>query len=179
MKEVVKRILGGDRDAFRAIVVEYGAIVRAFLGSHLMDPSVVDDLGQQTFIVAFEKLGEFDFSSDMASWLRGIARNELLMHLRRAQQHGKAMERIRSEILKEACDGVCRASGRDNPSTLEKLRQCLTRLPENARTVIEARHLGHEKVASMAVRLQTSTVAVSSLLFRARKLLRQCMETGG
>jgi len=178
MNEQVRRVLAGDKDAFRAVVAEYSALVRAFLGSSLNDPSVVDDLAQQTFIVAFEKLDQYDSSIDMALWLRGIARNELLRQLRRTRQYGKAIEKIKAQILEAVCERVSRLSEGDEASALEKLRRCVAELPPHARGVVEARYLARERVTSIAARLQTTVTAISSLLLRARELLRGCMEAG-
>ena len=44
MKAIIRKVLGGDRDAYRAIVKEYGSLVRACLAGHLSSADTVEDL---------------------------------------------------------------------------------------------------------------------------------------
>jgi len=44
MKAVIQKVLKGDRDAYRAIVKEYGSVVRACLAGHLSSTDVVEDV---------------------------------------------------------------------------------------------------------------------------------------
>ena len=78
MKELVKRVLAGDRDAYRDVVKEYGPVVRACLASHLTSAQTVEDLAQETFIAAYEHLKEFDVQRDFGPWIKTIARNKAL-----------------------------------------------------------------------------------------------------
>lgn len=175
-KAIVKQVLDGDKDAFRVIVVEYGPSVRAFLAGNLSDPGAVDDLAQETFIAAYESLATFDADADPGPWLKGIARNLLLMHWRHVHQHGNALERLKTQALEAVFENLCQILEPDTAGTLQKLRQCLSKLPERVRSVIQARHLEREKVASIASRLETSVTAISALLFRGRKQLEACIE---
>ena len=174
MNPIVQKVLQGDRDAFRHIVREYGPGIRAFLAGHLTDPATVEDLAQETFIATFESLERFDPQADLGHWIRRIAKNRLLMHLRRLYQSGKTVERLKAQILQEAVESSLAAG--DEPSLLDKLRQCLEKLPEHVRSVIRARHLEHVRVTELARKMDTTEIAVSSLLFRGRKQLEACME---
>ena len=64
MKDILKKVLAGDRDAYRTIVKEYGSVVRACLAGHLSSVDIVEDLAQETFIAAYEHLGDFDLGQD-------------------------------------------------------------------------------------------------------------------
>jgi RNA polymerase sigma-70 factor (ECF subfamily) len=168
--------LAGDKDAIRDVIWEYGPGVRLFLAGHLFDPDSVDDLAQETFIAAYESLERFDPEADLGLWLKGIARNRLLMYLRRVSQQGKALEKLKAQVLQEVFPDVSRIQETDGGDTLDRLRECLGKLPEHARKVIEARHLKREKVSAIARRLETTVEAISSLLFRGRKQLEACIE---
>ena len=175
MKAIIQKVLGGDRDAYRGIVKEYGSVVRACLAGHLSSTDIVEDLAQETFIAAYEHLGEFDIDQDFGPWIKGIARNKLLMHLRRAYQHGEALEKLKARAAEEMFEEVTRLQSADNGQAVDRLRQCFERLPERLLGVLRARYFDRESVTSIAGKYRTSVGAISSLLFRGRKELQSCM----
>ena len=175
MNEVVQRVLKGDRDAYRGLVREYGPAIRAFLAAHLSQPDAVDDLAQETFIAAFESLSRFDLDAELGSWLKGIARNKLLMHLRRRYQHGEALERLKAEAVQVVFEETCRLQEADGAPSLDRLRHCLDKLPPRLLGVVRSRYFDRERVSSIASKLGTTATAISSLLFRGRKELETCL----
>ena len=179
MREVVERVLSGDTEAFSLIVREYGIRVRAFLAAHLNDPDTVDDLAQETFIAAYRSLGTHRHESDIGAWIKGIARNKLRMYFREHYSAKKRSEFVRAQTIEELSEDLCQATAEDTTSTVERLAECMRRLPERLRLALEARYYGRERVADLADRLQTSATAVSSLLYRGRVELRLCMEKEG
>ncbi len=178
MREEVERVLGGDREAFRGIVMAYGPRVRAFLAAHLSNPQDVEDLAQETFIAAYEGLDRFDLEGDLARWLIGIARNKFLMHLRSAYQSVRGKERLRCAILTQTSADVAEGLEGDDAEAVATLRQCLDKLEGRIRTVINARYFEAQPVTGIAKALATSATAISSLLFRGRKMLEECIGKG-
>lgn len=176
MKEIVKRVLRGDRDAYRAVVKEYGPVVRAALAAQLSSADAVEDLAQETFIAAYEHLGEFDLDKDLGAWIKGIARNKLLMHFRRLYQHGEAIEKLKAAAAQEVFEEVARISDGDDRRSVERLRSCFEKLPQRVVDALRARYFDQASVTAIAGRQRTSATAVSSLLFRGRKELQACME---
>ena len=174
----VERVLAGDREAFRGIVEDYGPCVRAFIAAHLPDPHVIDDLSQETFIAAFESLPTFDPAGNLRAWLKGIAQNKVLMHLREVRQHGSAMEQLQARVAENVSGDLGRCAGADDAGLLDRLRACLKKLPRDLQEMISARYSVRESVQSIADRHAKSVAAVSSLLFRGRRLLQACVKGG-
>jgi RNA polymerase sigma-70 factor (ECF subfamily) len=175
MKTVIQKVLSGDRDAYRAIVKEYGSVVRACLAGHLSSAHAVEDLAQETFIAAYEHLGEFDLDQDFGPWLKGIARNKLLMHLRRTYQHGEALEKLKAKAAEVMFEEVTRLQSSDDGQAVDRLRHCFEKLPQRLMGVLRARYYDRESVTAIAGKHRTSVSAISSLLFRGRKELQSCM----
>jgi len=175
MKAIIRKVLGGDRDAYRAIVKEYGSLVRACLAGHLSSADTVEDLAQETFIAAYEHLGEFDLEQDFGPWVKGIARNKLLMHLRRTYQHGEALEKLKAKAAEVMYEEVTRLQSADGGQAVDRLRHCFEKLPERLMGVLRARYFERESVTAIAGKQRTSVSAISSLLFRGRKELQTCM----
>lgn len=175
---ILRKVLAGDRQAFREVVEEYGPCVRAFIAAHLADAHVIDDLSQETFIAAFESLAGFRLDGDFKAWIKGIARNKVLMHLRRAELHGGAMERFQARAVGAVAAELRRHTEPDGPDAVDRLRSCLEKLPGELRGIVSARYYAREPVQSIAGRLGKSPAAVSSLLFRGRQLLASCIGRG-
>jgi len=175
MKAIIQRVLAGDRDAYRAVVKEYGALVRACLAGHLTSPDLVEDLAQETFVAAYEHLADFDLEQDFGPWIKGIARNKLLMHLRRSYIHGEALEKLKARAAEEMVDDVGRRQAGDDIQAIDRLRRCIEKLPQRLLDVLRARYFDREPVTAIAGRHRSSVSAISSLLFRGRKELQACM----
>jgi RNA polymerase sigma-70 factor (ECF subfamily) len=175
MKAIIQKVLKGDRNAYRAIVKEYGSVVRACLAGHLPSADIVEDLAQEAFIAAYEHLGEFDLGQEFGPWIKGIARNKLLMHLRRTYQHGEALEKLKAKAAQEMYGDVSRLQSGDDAQAVDRLRQCFDKLPQRLMGVLRARYYERESVTAIAGKHRTSPSAISSLLFRGRKELQACM----
>lgn len=174
MKDVVERVLAGDRDAYREIVREYGPVVRACLASHLSSAQTVEDLAQETFIAAYEHLREFDVARDFGPWVKTIARNKALSHLRRLQLHGQALEKLKAQAAERVFEEIAKAD--DAAGAVDRLRSCFEKLPKRLMDILRSRYFDRQSVTGIAGRTKSSPGAISSLLFRARKDLADCME---
>lgn len=63
----------GSSAAFATLVDRRQQAVRAFLRRLAFDPAEADDLAQETFLAAWERLGSFRGQASVRSWLCGIA----------------------------------------------------------------------------------------------------------
>jgi RNA polymerase sigma-70 factor len=176
LKETIRKVLDGDKSAFREVVAEYGPGIRAFLATRINDSNTVEDLAQETFIGAYESLGQFDPDASFAAWLKGIARNKYRMQMRRAHYRRNALEEYRARALERTeAENIGVIEDVDSP-LVEKLRRCLEDLPERLKEVINERYFERVRVKDIARRSGSSVSAVSSLLFRGRKQLETCIE---
>lgn len=76
--ELVEAARRGSSAAFGRLVERHQRAVRAFLRRACGDPSEAEDLAQETFILAWEKIGAFRGDSSVRSWLCGIAWRKLM-----------------------------------------------------------------------------------------------------
>jgi RNA polymerase sigma-70 factor, ECF subfamily len=174
---VINDILSGDRDAFRRLVDLYALPLRSFLASQVYRLDDVDDLAQEVFIAAYQRLGTFRVGDDFAAWLRGIAHNEVLMYFRSTARRESALGRFRDEVTRAARADLDRATTGDRPDLIERLLRCVAGLPERLRRVVRA-ELDGDKLAALATEMGTTPVAVYSLHYRANRLLRECLSKG-
>lgn len=81
--ELVERALEGSEDAFAELVARYERPVFTLVLRMVRDRSVAEELAQEAFLKAFDRLASYDPSRKLSSWLFKIAHNAAIDHLRR------------------------------------------------------------------------------------------------
>ncbi len=174
---IIGAILRGETDLFRLLVREYGLFVRGFLASRLHHLADVDDVAQEVFLVAFDRLKTCD-PAQFRPWLIGIAKNELKQHWRKQSRRAAAMERFREElatVVEVEVDASFRLLRAEH---IERLLDCIGRLPDRVRRIVRA-GLDGCRADELADELGMNRNAIYQARFRGFAALRKCMETGG
>lgn len=81
--ELAVQAAGGSADAFHELVRRFERPVLSLIVRMVGDPTIAEDLAQETFVKAFRYLDRYDPKRKLASWLFKIAHNTTLDHLRR------------------------------------------------------------------------------------------------
>ena len=156
----------GDRAAFRRLYHRHAPRVHgAMLRLVGYDHARAEDLTQDAFLRAWQKLGEFRFESAFGTWLYRLAVNLALMDLR--ARSARPVSFVDDDALPDAGHLPFCAAERS------ELERAVARLPPRARAVlvlhdIEGWH--HEDIgAELAMAVGTS----KAQLHRARQLLRK------
>lgn len=172
--DLVERAKKGDLAAFEQLVRLEQDGVRAFLAVRMARTDEAEDLAQETFIVAYRELAQFDSGRPLRPWLIGIAHNLLRNHLRkfRAEPIGG------NEELQNIFDGfVSRQQGEGHAAEVFVfLDECLAKLDGKAREVIEARYLRGETIKEMRKKSGKGHSALTMYLHRIRETLGSCIE---
>lgn len=79
---VVRAAAAGDLDAFEVLVRAFQEPIWRFLRSMVGDPALAEDLTQETFLRAFDRLATFRFEAKLSTWMFQIARNRAVDALR-------------------------------------------------------------------------------------------------
>lgn len=170
----IASVLAGDKDQFRLLVREYGLLVRSFIAARLYHQEDVEDLAQEVFVTAFERLDTYE-PGNFRGWLMGIAKNHLLNHWRKVSRRADAMERFRHEIT-TVIETELEAEHDDlQPGQIELLLDCIARLPERARRIIHA-GLDGTRAETLADEIKMKPNAIYQARHRAHAALRKCME---
>ena len=174
---IIAAILRGETDLFRLLVREYGLFVRGFLAARLHHLEDVDDVAQEVFLVAFDRLGTCN-PAHFRQWLVGIAKNELKQHWRKQSRRAAAMERFREElatVVEVEVDASFRLLRAEH---IERLLDCIGRLPDRVRRIVRA-GLDGGRADELADELGMNRNAIYQARFRGFAALRKCMETVG
>ena len=161
--ELVARCKNGELGAFANLVERYcNRIVN--LAWHLLgNRDDAEDVAQETFLLAFERLSDFRGESQFSTWLYRIAINICKMRLR---------QRKVVEPLSESYEPAEEFDWREVESRILLKRQVdevLARLPEPLRLVLVWREMHELSYEEIAQTLSIPVGTVRSRLFEARK----------
>ena len=174
---ILDEVARGRTDAFGRIVRDYALPLRSYLASQVHCRDDVDDLAQEVFLAALRSLSTFRRGDDFGAWLRGIARNKLLVYFRTRARHRQALQRFRDEVTALVRGDLERAAATDRAETIEQLLRCVAQLPERLRRVVRA-GLDGDRPAELAKALSTTVGVIYNLHYRANQLLRACLQKG-
>ncbi|MGH3440656.1 MAG: RNA polymerase sigma factor [Nitriliruptorales bacterium] len=157
----VRAAVDGDLDAFEELVHLFQAPIWRFLRGLVGDPTLAEDLTQETFLRAYRNLGGFRFRSKFSTWLFHVARNLGIDELRSRTRRADLVERLRPQPLDhppgpELRSELAAALGALSP----KLREALLLVEVNGLTCREAGAV-----------LDVPEGTVKSRLFHARRQL--------
>jgi len=171
--ELVAEVLEGNRDAFGRLVARYQSSVCALIYSACGSLSQSEDLAQETFIIAWRKLGQLEESAKFKSWLHGIARNLVNNTFRRQARNPLAVSDPWDETLgavTPAANPTEQAIGREEEAILWR---SLEQIPETYRESLVLFYREHRSIEQVAATLELSEEAVRQRLSRGRKLLQE------
>ena len=89
---VVSQVIDGNKDAYRLIVAEYSLLVRGFLSARIYHLDDAEDLAQETFVTAYEKIEKYEIGTNFRAWLMSIAQFLLNNHWRKYGNRATVME---------------------------------------------------------------------------------------
>ena len=166
----------GDEQAFGRLVQAHEVAVRSFVASYVGDPAAVFDIAQEAFVAAWNRLDRLNDPASFGAWLRGIARNAALMHLRTRLRRQRNERAAGAYLLQARIDAL---EQDDAHPALGELQQCLDELArERPRDfeLIDQRYLRNAELDELAERAGVNQGTLRTRLHRARVLLRQCLE---
>jgi len=160
-------------DFIERLVHEHHAGLRAYIRALGILPDSVDDLCQESFLVAFRRFDEFDAERDAGNWLRGIARNLAANERRKQGRKSRLMASGLTNFFLQQADEVLAEPAED---WQELLHSCLEELPDSGRELLMQRYGAGDLAESMAAKWQMRADALRQKLFRLRQLMKRCME---
>lgn len=181
--ELVLRCQDGDMQAFGSLVAKYQDRVYNLMFRMVGRRALAEELAQEAFLKALERIGQFRRASRFYTWLFRIAANLAISHRRRAV-------RVRFHSLSGPEDGdgnladplTAGIAERRDPGpeamamsqeTRERISAALCELDEEFRIVVVLRDREGLDYAEIAEVLDLPVGTVKSRLHRGRNLLRE------
>src|SRR5216110_2510834 len=161
----------GDRQAFERLYRRHVNRVFSLCARMVGDRTRAEELTQDVFVRAWEKLHLFRGESSFATWLHRLAVN-VVLNERKTEGRRRTRFEEEDEGGEAGMDGFAGVVGMPlAPGDLLDLEQAITRLPPGARRVFtlhDVEGYKHEEIAEM---LGVTTGATKAQLHRARRLL--------
>ena len=133
---IIHKCLNGDSAAFGFLVDKYKASIYAFAYSRLNNFNDAEDVTQEVFVKAYQKLRDLKRWDSFLAWLYSITSNECKMHIRvrSTQPYHESLEDVAPETLEVlSLDSYREKLARE--SVDDSLQEALDALPETYRQV--------------------------------------------
>jgi RNA polymerase sigma-70 factor (ECF subfamily) len=166
--------LGGDDDAFAALVARHKRRVFAAAARFARDGQQVDDLAQEVFVRVFRNLGKFRGDAPFTHWLARITVSACYDFLRK-ERRGRAQVSLDGAEL-ELPDGrieAAVAAGRAR----ELIAWGMARLAPEEHLILTLAELEERPMREIAELTGWSEANVKVRAFRARQNLKRILET--
>jgi RNA polymerase sigma-70 factor (ECF subfamily) len=162
--DLVRAARGGDRKAFGRLFERYAPMVHGVLLSRVR-PSDADDLVQDVFVTAMQKLASLREDHAFGGWLATIARNRAVDH------HRARRETVEIEAV-PVSEGASRAA------EARRILAMIQALPEAYRETLVLRLVEGMSGPEIAEQVGMTAESVRVNLHRGMKLLREKLGDG-
>ena len=172
----IGRILTGDEAAFTALLKKYEKQIHAFVWKRVRDYHIAEEITQDTFLKAYEKLGTLRDPERFSGWLYMIATRCSLTWLgekRTPMQSLEAMSKAEIEALFYAQYMAERTEKLGTEKQREVVEYLLQKLPAQERTAVVLHYLSEMTCEEIGDFLEVSSNTVKSQLHRARERLKR------
>jgi RNA polymerase sigma-70 factor (ECF subfamily) len=168
--DIVRRAQHGDLTAFERLYRMHAGRVMALCLRLTSDRRRAEELMQDTFVRAWEKLGSYRGESTFGTWLHRVAVNLFLVGERGDKRRAAHVET--TDSLEEFPAAV---TGLGDPGDRIDLERAIATLPNGARMAFvlhEVEGYKHEEIAAMS---GIAPATVRAQLHRARRLLMEAL----
>lgn len=175
-ESIINDVLTGDVDRYAEIIRLYQPDVWKVVAVARFDLETVRELVHRTFVEAYQHLHQYRTGTSCLNWIKKIARNLVLKeirwrsrqswHLHLYQHHLAARLETEQEL------------DRYEERRIEALRRCSQNLPETYMRILRLRYEKARSIDEISGVLGRTSDAVKQMLWRARLMLRDCIEKG-
>ena len=174
--KLIQRVLSGDDTAFSELVRKYRRSVHALAWRKVGDFHIAEEITQDTFLKAYQKLAMLKEPQRFLSWLYVIAANLCKAWLRKKRLPTQSLENTERMALEKATysDHVIEENERTAIETQrEVVKALLAKLQESERTIVTLRYFGEMSSTEIGEFLGISANTVRSRLRRAQQRLKE------
>ena len=165
-------------EAFEDILRLYQADVRVLMRRHFGNSAEADEVAQEVFVQVYQSMAKFRQEGSVRAWVLGIARNQILLHFRNESRR----RRLTGSVIPPELLEVEATSGDADPfqhesadAELNALQDCLQRLDDQPRALVEAFYFQGQSAESIAEETEKNAGAIRMMLMRIRKQLGKCI----
>jgi RNA polymerase sigma factor (sigma-70 family) len=173
-KALVDAVLSGNRQALRDFIKRHERLVSHMVARLVDDKSDREELCQDIFLRAYEKLSEFNFQSKLSTWVATIAYRHGVNHLRK--------RKMKWADLPEEADDWIFAEPENLATNIEEddieviIKKNIEQLPPQYKVVLTLYHVDGMNYNEIGEATGMPEGTVKNYLFRARHLLKESVK---
>jgi RNA polymerase sigma-70 factor, ECF subfamily len=171
-RTLVRQVLGGEREAFRRLVVKYQARVYHSVLRIVRNPDEAEDVAQETFLKAYAGLERYDARWRFSTWILTIATRTALNAVRTQRGSPISLDGM-PESAEPRSTQPSPARSASHREWMDKLKAEVAALGGKMRIAFGMRYEDHLAISEIARVMDSSETSVKVLLHRARKALRE------
>lgn len=178
--QLIERLLVRDESALREVIDEYGGVVHGMARRVLAEPSLAEEVAQDTFLALWRRPGAFDPArGSLQSFLLGIVRNKAVDLVRKEESLRRTRDALAKEIpvIEEGYDPGAEVEER------QRVLAALGTLTEVQREAIVLAYFGGRTYREVAVELEipegTAKTRLRDALIQLRQTLTPSQESEG
>lgn len=180
--ELVRQALAGSQLAFQHLVTRYATPAVNLAARMVRDRAVAEDLAQEAFTRAFERLSAYDQERRFASWFFQILHNVTIDYLRRKRPVTVSLdelEEIGHPVIDTASTSGSPETRAEEAALARAVEAGLSCIRPEYREVIVLRYREDLSIEEIADGMNIPAGTVKTYLYRARKELASILAGKG
>lgn len=102
--QLIREILNGGGSKYRVLVDRYSPLIFHVVRRFEKDEDEVEELAQQIFVKAYEKLNKFDMKSAFSTWLYSLAMNHCRDYAKNIRRNNKRFSEFEPDFVEQMTD---------------------------------------------------------------------------
>ena len=175
-EELVRLVVAGERDLFAPIYERYYWRVFRMAYGMTDNHGSAEDLTQEIFMRAYQRLKEFRGQSAFSTWLYRVAVNHSLNYRRKHQVEAREESTCETDAQPMVDGSTTAETGLMRQQMTVQVHRALLTLKPKLRMIVILKDIEGLSYEEIAQRTNCSTGTVASRLNRSRKLLARKLE---
>ncbi len=176
---IIKRVLEGEKELYELLMRRNNQKLYRVVKGYISDSGLIEDVMQNTYLKAYEKLSQFKFNAQFSTWLIRIGINESLIELKHKGKYLSFHEENNAPLKKRLKQQESVLLNPEKKMIQQEARivmeEAISRLKPKYRIVYILKEVEGLSIAEIAACLNISTANVKVRLHRSKKRLRDVM----
>jgi RNA polymerase sigma-70 factor, ECF subfamily len=173
--ELVERCRQGDDTAFRELVDQYKGVVFALTARSIPDQGRAEEVAQEVFLRVYRGLPSFRGDAKLSTWIYRITVN--LLSQEKPQLATASVDEIKPGEDEPRIVPAVHDRAFSDIALKDRLEKAIQRLPVQYQVLINGHYLNGLQYEELAQALGLPMGTVKTHLHRAKRRLRQLLET--
>lgn len=178
-EELMQRLQGGEDAALAPLMQRWEGPVKRFIFRIVGNTAEAEDLAQEVFVRIFTKRASYRLGAKFSTWCFSIAANQARNRLRWWRRRPTLSLNAWTEAGGDTADETAAVSGMERREQIAVVQAAVAALPLDLRTALVLFEYEEQSMNEIAVMLGCTPKAVENRLYRARRQLKERLQSAG